>query len=258
MLDHSERVAAARSAIDYICGRSDAEQAVPVPNCPGWTVYNAASHIGRVSIAWEEMMTSVPEDPESRARGYERAGRKPTGTSTAELAAWAHSAIDQLIYDLDRRCYFSMTGGEGNPRLWAWHAASELGMHRLDVEAALGHEHSMTPSQALDAAHYTCQFFLQAMRRILERDPGGLTARLVDAQSDTGDAAGELVGSLNIEPLPESTSPAAAVIEGPSVQVLLALWGRPHDRVEVTDGDPAVWHQWQALPSEAFQFGTWD
>lgn len=250
MLDHSERIAAARSAIDYICGRSDEEQAVPVPNCPGWTVYNAASHIGRVGIAWEEMINSTPDDPESRARGYERAGRKPAGTSTAELAAWAHSAIDQLGGDLDRRCYFSMTGGEGNPWLWAWHAASELGMHGLDVEAALGHEHSMTPTQALDAADYTCQFFLQAMRRVLERDPGGLTARLVDAGGE--------VGSVTVEPLPETESSASAVVEGPPTQVLLALWGRPHVGVEVTGGDPQVWQHWQALPTEAFQFGTWD
>ncbi|WP_419922954.1 maleylpyruvate isomerase N-terminal domain-containing protein [Candidatus Poriferisodalis sp.] len=124
MTDHAERIAAARSAIDYICGRTDQEQATPVPNCPGWTVYNAASHIGRVGIAWEEMITSAPEDPESRARGYERAGLKPAGTSAAELAAWAHSAIDQLTDDLERRCYFSMTGGEGDPELWAWHSAS--------------------------------------------------------------------------------------------------------------------------------------
>ena len=250
MLDHSERVAAARSAIDYICGRSEAEQAQAVRNCPGWTVYNAAAHIGRVGIAWEVMITSPPEDPESRQRGYERAGRKPAGTSTDELAAWAHSAVDQLVGDVDRRCYFSMTGGEGTPRLWAWHAASELGMHRLDVEAALGHEHSMTPAQALDAADYTCQFFLQAMRRVLERDPGGLTARLVEADGE--------VGILTIEPRPESESSASATIEGPPIQVLLALWGRPYVGVDVTEGDPEVWQHWRALPSEAFQFGTWD
>ena len=81
MLDHAERIAAARSAIDYICGRTDQEQAAPVPNCPGWTVYNAASHIGRVGIAWEEMITSTPDDPESRARGYERSGRQPMWSS---------------------------------------------------------------------------------------------------------------------------------------------------------------------------------
>ena len=46
--------------------------------------------------------------------------------------------------------------------------------------------------------------------------------------------------------------------EGPPIQVLLGLWGRPHSGIEVTAGDPEVWHQWRALPSEAFQFGAWD
>ena len=246
MLDHAERIAAARSAIDCICGRTDQEQTVPVPNCPGWTVYNAASHIGRVGIAWQEMISSAPDDPQSRERGYERSGSKPVGTPMADLAAWAHSAVDGLLDDPDRRCYFSMTGGEGTARLWAWHAASELGMHRLDVEAALGHEHSMTSAQALDAAEYTCQFFLPAMRRVTGKDSGRITARL------GGD--GDVVGEVTIE----SASSAAAVIEGPPIQVLLGLWGRPHTGIDVTDGDPEVWQQWRALPGEAFQFGTWD
>ena len=246
MLSHGERLAAARSAVDYITGRSEVEQAQPVPNCPGWTVYNAASHIGRVAIAWEEMIHSTPEDPESRQRGYERAGQKPAGSPVAELRSWAHSAIDCLTDELERRCYFSMTGGEGNPRLWAWHAASELGMHRLDVESAVGDEHSMTAELALDAATYTCQFFLPAMRRVTARDPGGLTAHLVESD--------ETVGSVTVE----SPSSASALIEGPPIQVLLALWGRPHVGVALAEGDPEVWQGWQALPGEAFPFGAWD
>ena len=78
------------------------------------------------------------------------------------------------------------------------------------------------------------------------RGNGRITARLV------GD--GDVVGEVAIE----SESPMAAVIEEPSVQVLLGLWGRPHTGVEVSDGDPEVWQQWRALPGEAFQFGTWD
>ena len=177
MLDHKDRIATARQAIDYITSRSEADQARPVPNCPGWTVYNAASHIGRVSIAWEEMITSPPEDPESRTRGYARSAEQPEGAPLADLAAWSHAAIDHLVDDLDRRCYFSMTGGEGTAALWAWHAASELGVHRLDVEAALGVAHAQTDAQALDAATYTAQYFLPAMRRVTEQDPGGVTAR---------------------------------------------------------------------------------
>ncbi len=246
MLDHKDRIATARQAIDYITSRSEADQARPVPNCPGWTVYNAASHIGRVSIAWEEMITSPPEDPESRTRGYARSAKQPEGAPLADLAAWSHAAIDHLVDDLDRRCYFSMTGGEGTAALWAWHAASELGVHRLDVEAALGVAHAQTDAQALDAATYTAQYFLPAMRRVTEKDPGGVTARLIGPDGPSGTVA------------IESESEAAVTIEGPSTQILLALWGRPHTDVQVVDGDQSVLDGWRALPAEAFQFGTWD
>ena len=258
LLNHAERIDAARAAIDYITGRSAEQQQRPVPNCPGWTVYNAAAHIGRVSIAWEEMILASPDDPQSRERGYERSGKKPAGTPTTELAAWAHSAIDQLIGDTDRRCYFSMTGGEGTVGLWGWHAASELGVHRLDVEAALGHDHALTDEQAIDAATYTCQYFLPAMRRVTGKNPGGVEAQL---HGDDG-----VTRTTSITPAPDDESnatsdtaaPGRVTIAGPSTQVLLALWGRPHTGVAVIDGDDAVWTGWQALPGEAFQFGTWD
>ncbi len=246
MLTHTERLAAARQAIDYITGHDDADMQRPVPNCPGWTVYNAAAHIGRVAIAWQEMILATPDDPDSRSRGYAKSAEHPAGTPVGELASWAHAAIDRLDDDVDRSCYFSMTGGEGTVGLWGWHAASELGVHRLDVEAALDQPHALTDRGALDAATYTCQFFLPAMRRVTEIDPGGVRVRL---NNEDGTIAGTAI---------ESESTDAVTLEGPPVQVLLALWGRDHTGVEVVDGDPAVWQGWQELPGQAFQFGTWD
>ena len=247
MLSHEQRIDAARAAVDYITGRTEHELRQPVPNCPGWTVYNAAVHIGRVGMAWEEMITSPPEDPQSRERGYARGADRPPGTPPAELASWMNAAIDHLVGDVDRRCYFSMTGGEGTAGLWAWHAASELGVHRLDVEAALGHERSLTDAQALDAATYTSDFFLPAMRQATEQDPGALATHLLDAEGAT-------IGETTID----STQSVGVTVAGPSIEVLLALWGRPHANVTVTAGDADVWGRWQALPGEAFQFGTWD
>lgn len=261
MLSHTERLATARAAVAFITGQSAEEQARPVPNCPGWTVYNAAAHIGRVAIAWEEMISSGPDDPESRTRGYDRSGRKPPGTPVTELAAWANAAIDRLDDDdLDRPCYFSMTGGEGTVALWGWHAATELGIHRLDVEAALGDDHAMTEAQALDAITYTARYFLPAMRRATGTDPGRLT---ILAEGATG-----TIGQVDLPPADQDSEARAdpapparareATIGGPAVQVTLALWGRPSQGVRLVDGDPEVWADWQALPGKAFQFGTWD
>lgn len=246
MLDHGERLASARAAVDYITGRTRDEQQRPVPNCPGWTVYNAASHIGRVAIAWAEMIASAPDDPGSRERGYARSAQQPDGAPMSELAAWAHAALDKLDGDTKRRCYFSMTGGEGTVALWAWHAASELAVHRLDVEDALGHTHHLTDAQAIDAISYTTQYFLPAMRRVTGIDPGRVHASLHSAAGDRS--------AITIE----SDIPDAVSIEGPPTQILLAIWGRRHTDVDVTDGDRGIWDRWRKLPGTAFQFGTWD
>lgn len=105
----------------------------------------------------------------------------------------------------------------------------------------------MTDEQALDAATYTCHYFLPAMRRVTGNDPGPLAARLAGIDATT-------VGQVTID----SDAPGGVTIEGPATQVLLALWGRPHRGVAVTGGDPGVLAGWRALPGEAFQFGTWD
>jgi hypothetical protein len=47
-------------------------------------------------------------------------------------------------------------------------------------------------------------------------------------------------------------------VEGPPVQVLLALWGRPHRDVRVVEGQARVLDEWRQLPGTAFQFGAWD
>ena len=245
MLTRDERLATAREAIDYITGRSNAEQGVDVPNCPGWSVYNAAVHVGRVLVAWEGMINSGPGEEGARDRAYEVSNAKPPGAPMTDLAAWAHSAIDALEGPR-RECFFSMTGGVGDTDLWAWHAPSELGVHRLDVEAALGHEHSMTPTQAQDAIAYAAAYFMPMMRSVTGMDPGALTLELLDT-AETVPAIVEI----------RSDSARSATIRGPAVHVLLGLWGRPHGEL-VVSGHRDVWEGWRALPAQAFQFGTWD
>lgn len=247
MVSHADRLAAARDAIQYICSRNAAEMATLVPNCPGWTVYNAAVHIGRVGVAWHSMIQASPDDPDSRMRGYADAESRGSDIAPDVLATWAHEAVHALVGDVDRPCYFSMTGGHGTVGLWGWHAASELGVHRLDVEAALGVPHAMSHRLVLDAIEYTAQYFLPAMVRATGSTPGVLqTALLVDGTPLTAAMIG---GS--------AAGPVDATITGAPIDVLLALWGRPHGSL-VVQGSHEVFEQWHALPGTAFQFGTWD
>lgn len=78
----------------------------------------------------------------------------------------AYAAIDRTA-GAETECYFSMTGGPGTTAMWAWHAAAEIGVHRLDVEAALGHDHAMTVDESVDAATYVATYFMPAMQVLL-------------------------------------------------------------------------------------------
>ena len=247
MLSHGERVDVARSVVDYLMNCSAQEMSRRVPNCPGWTVYNAAVHVGRAGVAWEAMMRSAISDSTARERAFAKSDALPSGVATSELGRWAHSAIDLMNEDENRECYFSMTGGPGTLGMWAWHGAAELGVHRLDVEAALGHDHAMSDAEAVDALTYVCEVLMPRMRIVTEEDPGSVTVDLL-----TGE--GETLERLGIA----SDEEHHVSVSGPGVQVLLAMWGRPHVDVEVTSGDAGVWKAWNALPGKAFQFGTWD
>lgn len=247
MLTRDQRLATARAVIDYVTERSADEMSRPVPNCPGWTVYNAAVHVGRACAFWEHMMASPPDDTSARDRALAAIAELPTGVEPAQLAAWGHSAMDVIEAGDDRECYFSMTGGPGTFSLWAWHAASELGVHRLDVEAALGCEHQLSELEAVDSAAYACTYFMPAMRRAMDDDPGRLRVELVGAN-------GSVVGDATID----SGGPASATVRGPATQILLGLWGRPHSGVEVVAGEAGVWDGWRGLPGRSHQFGTWE
>ena len=249
MVTHRERLQAARDTIEYICGRSADEMAIDVPNCPGWTVYNAAVHIGRVGVAWHSMIDATPDDPDSRVRGYADAEARGSGHDPATLGSWALAAIDALEDDVDRACYFSMTGGHGTVGLWGWHAASELGVHRLDVEAALGLEPTLTDEMAIDALTYTANYFLPAMSRVTETDPGAFDAVAI--------RDGSALATVEVRAPGGEGSPAAATLAGAPVDLLLAVWGRPHGPVDTT-GATEIIDGWFELPKTAFQFGTWD
>ena len=245
MLSHTQRIEAARSAVDFICGGNGDALDRPVPNCPGWTIYNAMVHVGRVGIAWRSMILASPDDPDSRARGYADAEARGPGHSPTDLASWAHSALDELEGDTERPSYFSMTGGRGTRGLWAWHASSELAVHVLDVQDALGLHPHLDAAHAADAIVYACTYFLPAMRNATGRDPGAMRVELVHEGGST------IVASV------ESTGDGSTILRGDPTQLLLALWGRPFHGI-VVEGDTAVLDAWRQLPTEAFQFGAWE
>lgn len=251
MLDVAQRTEIARSAIEYITGRAAEEMAQPVPNCPGWTVYNAAVHVGRTSVFWYEMMQCRRDDATARDRALATMVALPEGVPADQLKEWGDAMLDRANTETEEPCFLSMAPELGTTWMWVWHAASEIGIHRLDVEAALGHEHELSEAGIIDSMAYACEFFMPAMARATQCDPGAVTFELglSDGSTETLQIRSEAA---------ESGAAASVTVAGSALGCLLAIWGRPHSGVEVTSGEAAVLERWKELPAESYQFGAWD
>ena len=246
-MDHEARIEATRGAVGYLATRAVTHGSARVPNTPAWTVGDVATHVGWALWFWRHMMDSEPDDSTARDRALAGTPPFPTGLDADEFLDRVEPVFAHLAADEHAACYVSMAGGPGTRGLWARHALSEIGVHRMDVEAALGEPHQITIEQAHDAVSYVAAFVLPSFRRMAGEDPGPLTLELTGAN-------GDVLDSLSIP----SASSSRAIVRGPARQLLLALWGRPHRDVEVRQGDVHLWRAWLELPSRTFQFASND
>ena len=246
-MDHEARIGAVRAAVRYLSERAVTHGSTEVPNTPAWTIGEVATHVGWALWFWRHMMDSAPDDPTARERALAQTAPFPSDLDPEQFADRVEPVLSHMAADEHAPCYVSMTGGPGTRGLWARHALSEIGVHRMDVEAALGEPHGITTDEGHDAVDYVATWVLPAFRRMTGEDPGALTLELTGP--DTA-----IIDSISIA----STASGRAVVRGPAGQLLLALWGRPNSDVEIRDGDPGVWRAWNELPSRSFQFASED
>ena len=246
-MQHLDRIDSVRGTLRFLADRSHTRGDARVPNTPAWCVSDVATHVGWALTFWRHMMESAPDDETSRDRALAETPPFPPGLTVDDYLARAEPILAYMAGDEHAACYLSMAGGPGTLGLWSRHALSEIGVHRMDVEAALGEAYGMSLDEAVDGAGYVAGFVLPAFRRMVGEDPGALTVELTDD-------AGLVVATLRVR----SEADRVAVVRGPAVQALLALWGRPHQDVAVESGDADVWTAWRDLPTRAFQFAPKD
>lgn len=243
-LEHRERLDVARDALRYLTERGDDQLERPVPNCPEWTVYNAVVHVCRSALGWHEWMRFEPGDSDAYEAGATARDREPTGVPMATLAGWANSFLDGVDDDPSVATFYPL--GSGSHGVWAHHAAAEWGVHRLDVEDALGQPHSMTDEQALDALRWSMEI---ALPGLAGRSPIDVPPLRVSVITPAGTRLGPVT-------TPASIAGTPVTVEGLGVQVLLAVWGRPHSDVAVSaESGLGLWNM---VPAEQAQFGAWD
>lgn len=128
----------------------DADESVPVPTCPGWTLGQLLRHVGRGDRWAAEIVRNRAEeflDPRSVEGG------KPP-PDPADAVSWLRGGAQRLVDAL------ASTGAETpvwtflGPRAanwWVRRRLHETAVHRADAALALGREFALKPEVAADA-----------------------------------------------------------------------------------------------------------
>ncbi len=209
-----------------------------VPNCPGWTVEDVLNHLSYGLGRGYQVALTQPAGvaDEQVFDGVERPTTYPIGE--AAMAAFTtnmRSCLETFRKTDPERVAWTYEG-QGRARFWFRRAAIETALHRLDVQDALPRPRDQIPPERLaDGIAETVEFALPLAARIAGEPQGGLTVAVADLNLRLG------VG--NQSPL--------ATISGSGEDVLVALWGRRCDRVQVV-GDGNLAADWLSLVEQAF------
>jgi uncharacterized protein (TIGR03083 family) len=210
-----------------------------VPTCPGWLVRDAVLHTGEVhrwATAIVRMrLTSLDQVPEDFL------GALP---DDADALDWFRAGVTDLIAALRNAdpsvayaCFFE------NPitphqLFWARRQAQEIGMHRVDVEYALGRYTPFAPEFAADGIdEFLCGFVSRKRTRLTSASPRTLAI----APTDTNDRW--LLAITDAAPRARRTDDVAGadcVVAGTADHLYRALWNRGDVQPLTINGDSSV------------------
>jgi len=224
-----------RSGALLVAAHTDLE--APVPSCPGWTVTDLITHVGRTwgwaaSIVRTGGRSDLPGVPEEFGEG--------------ELLEWAEDRAQQVIgalavADPESNCW---TFGLPRSRLfWFRRQALETAVHAWDGQLAFGLPEPIDPELARDGV---AEFLEQMLPRQIKRNPDDWTGQSVLLHCTDGDGD----WTVRLGPGPTITVERAAAAEadvtlnGPSSSIYLWCLNRlPTDDLERI-GDGAVADRW--------------
>ena len=236
-LDHFDRATARFAQL-----LSDADLDAPVPSCPDWTVTSLAQHLGSVHqwarFGIEFRRAPTDDDPwmpfdEANAAEWYRSTAAALGTTMRGL-------------DPDQPTWHPFTV-ERVARVWPRRQAHEVTMHLWDLELATG---GVAPIDAELASDGIDEYFELAVPRLIARR-GAEIVPDASLHVHCTDVEGEwLVWNADGEyRMKRAHEKGDAALRGPAETILLALWGRPHDRAGELDpvGDESALDAWLSI-----------
>jgi uncharacterized protein (TIGR03083 family) len=224
-LQYGQRVRAVRDHVEFFLALDPSHHGVAIPTCPEWTVEDVLRHVsgGALTVcAWIERADEPGLEPIAvLVESHGRSTSAPLAELTPSLMRYV-----ELIESRDEHFETFLFEERVSLGKQVWHATGDWGVHRHDVELALGREPSLTAERAGDLIGWLIEYLQPTVEanQSWGRPPG---LRLVAADAPIDVVAGE--------------GEPRAVLRGSARDLLMFLWRRPIDGVTI-EGDPTIIH----------------
>ena len=226
----------------------EADPATPIPTCPGWTLADLATHVGRgqrwvaamiTDRATEELdMRAVPDgarpkDPEAAARWL------------SEAARLLLTAIEETDADIP---VWTTLGTPQPTHWWLRRLTHEVTVHRADALLALGRPVTIEPALAADAICESLDVLsIVLARRAVTVLPDSTTLHLHATDPGLGtDGEWTIRSSGPSIAWEHAHTKATTAMRASAATLLLTLMGRirPDDPELEILGEPTVLTHW--------------
>ncbi|MGE5136057.1 MAG: maleylpyruvate isomerase family mycothiol-dependent enzyme [Gemmatimonadota bacterium] len=225
----------------------------PVPTCPGWTLRELVTHVGR-GHRWAAEIVAT-RSPEFISPRDVPGGKLPDGQ--AEQEAWLNASADlvaEKVVVAPEAPVWTFIGSRP-ARFWVRRRAHEAAVHLLDAQLAAGQEISLAAGFAADGIAEWLELVAanpQAAAALAQARAGrGDGETLHVHATDPGlDGAGEWLVRLGPDGITAEPGHAKAgvAVRGPAARLLAVLTRRlpPSDPAVEVFGDETLLADWLA------------
>jgi len=214
---------------------------VDVPACSEWTMRDLSSHVGKT---WAIATTSVAAATDHFTSPGDR-GRIPDDDAlvvewlqhvrTAMLSTMASTEPDADAW--------SFAANDQTAGFWQRRMAQETVVHNWDAHDAIGQTYAIDAELALDGIN---EYFAVGLQYSSSK-PGRLyPSETLHLHRTDGDGEWMLRGDGDRVVVTEEHAKGDAAVRGSAEDLLLWIWGRSSEGVEIL-GDTEVADVWQAL-----------
>jgi len=236
----TDPISAFARVADELTSALDVDLAIPVPDCPGWSLRDLVVHTGRVYASVAAVVTARATEP-VRPSPSTRLADDATDEVAREWFVERRREVEEALRELTPDTPVWTWSNEQNGAFYRRRMVHETAVHLADVRRARGQTIELDRDVSVDGID---EFFDIMVPRSVTTKPlpsGSLHLHCTDGP---GEWLATPLGSSIV--VTREHAKGAVAWRGPAHSLLLAVWGRVDPALDVV-GDESVSSEWLAL-----------